>query len=1605
MPESPFPTATHHTRHSSQPASAPLPVTAATAPSSVTDLSSAGAQHRLRHPDGLPKQHSLFHRTSDRPPLPSLLHAPTNSSSVPSLSRISGTRASASSHGAPPQLRLPLGAGLAAQPLSSSAQPLATPDSQRKPSSRLVGDLQVSRKSDSASAIEGGGPRAANASPARCVRDRIDKSTAQVSATNDMANETSTDSRVEQSPKGAVTSSKAVQRNPSLDSAMSSVSSATSATPSILSQVTNHSYHSSSETTVTTSSPPDAASIVNQAGSNPKVVIETLFKENKALNSRNEQLWRLVEKQRSMVHGLHADLERALKDKERYRRRLKDYHQEPVPSIPHNAAVAGEMREAVQKNRMATGIDTGSPSESKEGEHPSMSPIQNPGGPSQQTAPSQDSQLSTSAEDNQNSQQSGIRPPTSSAHISSSVWTGSPPPVRALNDEIRDHPPPNHAGFEVVHEKQGSGHGEKSRKAAPAPLKLSQSTHGRPDNDGPRERASESEYGDSDQDNAAGFDGSSTERGRRRTREQDDQEREMVAMAEEARSRSEKSKKSKSKQQLDDADSDRAGSTSAQPLPSSTKVLSRSGTGLPTSPRAPLAQNAPLTGPQHPHNTIAAILAPKESLTDGATTSSMTVSLPPKSPGLPMSPKPSDRPANAPLPRAPATGLASPGPLSPRHGLPLSPRAPKYAIPMPDETSTSVYSASVSHAHADTSITTSMAERLQSRTDVPAETTTLHVGSPAQEIYHGFKSETYPHLLLSPEALALINVKVWSSRLHPATHNVLAKSADDDAVFTLGVHLRADDKQLWRLEKKPSSLSALEWSLRRFVKLKISHPDRSIFSGHAPAKLDARRAAVNRYFEGMMATPMDSKPALLICEYLTKNALPPAEHVDTSFAIDEPTSPTSPRAKTRKEGYLAKKGKQFGGWKSRYFILENSQLKHFESPSGAPLGIIKLKQAQIARPNAKDDLDEDDEFRHAFTILEPKKKDSSSHVRHVLCAESDDERDGWVEALIQHIGGPQMFGDSPPSSPRAMQVASLAKSSTSVDSTSRKHRGADANDALQTRDLQTIHYEDTIALDAPRLGTPTSNMATTPSPLPEEQSSSESIATSQHPTISGPVAGGPIQNASQWGNKSPSPTRAKEREIKKRSVFGFMRSTLEEPPLSSNGGNKRGVSPRPLGYSERPPRAVFRAPLAEAAEYSQPAGVNICIPSPVYRCIEYLEAHEAANEEGIFRLSGSNTVIRNLRDKFDQERDVVLTEGPYVDVHAVASLLKLYLRELPDTILTRERLVDFQKVLEVEDKHRRLAAINLLIHQLPEANREVLVALSRYLIKVVNNSEQNRMTLKNVGIVFAPTLNIPTPLVFLFVTEFNSVFTAAPSDPDVASPVLENIASSRAEIPQRGLTTAPEAGILNTLAAGNGGTSPMVQQYRQDALLHSPKISQNSFSEHLAEQRQQLHLSSGRPQPQTISSPALLPIRNPGYDLHSSNLFSHSPSTPSGSYKMVDSASPMTVAADTSGDAEQAFGGTGAAESSSSSPNSISSSMRGKDGSSSGAPAMMQGKPADTGFFPSMVPAASLRKARRESAFVGLSTLEAYGPDSARRKSSYTRLKDKVDAENALREA
>jgi RalA-binding protein 1 len=259
-----------------------------------------------------------------------------------------------------------------------------------------------------------------------------------------------------------------------------------------------------------------------------------------------------------------------------------------------------------------------------------------------------------------------------------------------------------------------------------------------------------------------------------------------------------------------------------------------------------------------------------------------------------------------------------------------------------------------------------------------------------------------------------------------------------------------------------------------------------------------------------------------------------------------------------------------------------------------------------------------------------------------------------------------------------------------------------------------VSYEQTIQAEAPIIGQTSYHGRA--SHIPANPKAHKDI------TISGPTNGAPISNMEMWGLKTPTP--AKE---KKRSIFAFRGRSSSD--LNTPHGKDGPFTPGP--DSRPPPRNVFGIPLIEAIECSQPWGVDVLLPAVVYRCIEYLRDRDAITEEGIFRLSGSNVAIKALRERFTQEGDIVLVDEEYYDVHAVASLLKLYLRELPNSILSRELHLDFLKVNDLTDNNKKVAICNVLVHKLPRANLTLLDSLFSFLIEVVNNSDKNKMNVRN----------------------------------------------------------------------------------------------------------------------------------------------------------------------------------------------------------------------------------------------------------------------------------
>ncbi|XP_074485517.1 rho GTPase-activating protein 10 isoform X3 [Sebastes fasciatus] len=133
------------------------------------------------------------------------------------------------------------------------------------------------------------------------------------------------------------------------------------------------------------------------------------------------------------------------------------------------------------------------------------------------------------------------------------------------------------------------------------------------------------------------------------------------------------------------------------------------------------------------------------------------------------------------------------------------------------------------------------------------------------------------------------------------------------------------------------------------------------------------------------------------------------------------------------------------------------------------------------------------------------------------------------------------------------------------------------------------------------------------------------------------------------------------------------------------------------------------------------------------------------NDQGLYRVVGVSSKVSKLVSLMIDENsnDVDLSASEDWDVKTVTSALKLYLRSLPEPLMTYGLYKEFISLAKGGSPESRIQAVHCLVHKLPERNREVLGLLMKHLANVAAHSKQNLMTVANLGVVFGPTLMRP----------------------------------------------------------------------------------------------------------------------------------------------------------------------------------------------------------------------------------------------------------------------
>lgn len=143
------------------------------------------------------------------------------------------------------------------------------------------------------------------------------------------------------------------------------------------------------------------------------------------------------------------------------------------------------------------------------------------------------------------------------------------------------------------------------------------------------------------------------------------------------------------------------------------------------------------------------------------------------------------------------------------------------------------------------------------------------------------------------------------------------------------------------------------------------------------------------------------------------------------------------------------------------------------------------------------------------------------------------------------------------------------------------------------------------------------------------------------------------------------------------------------------------------------------------------------VPIVMEVLLEYLEMH-GLYTEGIYRKSGAANCMREL--KVSLEKDPSSVKLDRYAIHAITGILKQWLRELPEPLMTFALYSEFLKAVELPGKQEQLCTIYKVLGQLPQANYNTLERLIFHLVKVSLLEDVNRMSSNSLAIVFAPCL-------------------------------------------------------------------------------------------------------------------------------------------------------------------------------------------------------------------------------------------------------------------------
>ena len=138
--------------------------------------------------------------------------------------------------------------------------------------------------------------------------------------------------------------------------------------------------------------------------------------------------------------------------------------------------------------------------------------------------------------------------------------------------------------------------------------------------------------------------------------------------------------------------------------------------------------------------------------------------------------------------------------------------------------------------------------------------------------------------------------------------------------------------------------------------------------------------------------------------------------------------------------------------------------------------------------------------------------------------------------------------------------------------------------------------------------------------------------------------------------------------------------------------------------------------------------------------LSYLNMN-GCEEEGLYRIPGSNRDVKRWQRRFDTLYDINLfDEEELYDINTIGSMFKSWLRDLPDEIFPKKTQLKIAQECAGATKTPKLLKDEL--SKLPPFNYYLLFAITCHLSLLHSFSDKNKMDYRNLCICFQPCLRI-----------------------------------------------------------------------------------------------------------------------------------------------------------------------------------------------------------------------------------------------------------------------